>query len=121
MKVFGHAPGMKPSSFILHASSLLANVFCGQQLRVTVLELAPISVARGWRRLALALSHRRCCAVVFGFLLLALITPRASASHLTVDRPTLTLADPLPISPLLYGPFADPRDLPLPPHILSPP
>src|SRR5258708_33937129 len=104
MKVFGHAPGMKPSSFILHASSLLANVFCGQQLRVTVLELAPISVARGWRRLALALSHRRCCAVIFGFLLLALITPRASASQLTVDRKTLALDAHLTISLVLDGP-----------------
>src|SRR5689334_22957656 len=31
MKVVGHAQGMKPSSFILHASSLLVNAFSRQQ------------------------------------------------------------------------------------------
>src|SRR5260221_12873455 len=38
MKVFGHAPGTKPSSFIL--SSLLAKVFRRQYLRVAELQFA---------------------------------------------------------------------------------
>ena len=58
MKVFGHAPGMKSSSFILHASSLLANTFCRQQLRAAELKLARMPVGRGWRGLALRMSWK---------------------------------------------------------------
>jgi hypothetical protein len=51
---------------------------------------------------------------VLGCLLLALITPRAVASQLTVDRRTLTLDDHLTISLVLDGPFTDLGDVAIP-------